>query len=163
LFLGLWLAPAAAGATILSDWSLEQVLGHADRVVLGLVVEQRAVRGARHPLTESVVRVDRVLKGEACDRLVVSQYGGRQGDVTLRIPGDPRLEVGQRVVLITRRARDGRAYLVGMSLGAFRVDGDRLVQSVDVPLLGADGQVRPPPGTRSLRLDELEAAIRRAR
>jgi hypothetical protein len=160
--IALWLAPVAAHATVLADWSLEEVVGHADRVVIGVVVEQRAERGDRYPRTETAVRVERVLRGADVERFTVTQYGGQFGDLVVRIPGDPRLRVGQRLLLITRRARDGRDYLVGMSLGVYQVVGERLRQSIDVPVLGDGGELRPPPGLRWLRLEDVEAAVRRS-
>ena len=61
---------------------------------------------------------------------------------------------------VVERARDGRNYLVAMSLGAFALDGQQAFQLVDVPLIDPDGNVRSPPGVRSMSLDRIREAVR---
>jgi hypothetical protein len=145
---------------VLADWSVEEVARRADRVDVGVVVK-RAARWERGELyTDVHLQVERTLKGKATTRLIVTQLGGRDRGEVLEVVGDARLPVGARVVLFTYAHADGRRYLVGMSLGAYRVLADgRLEQDVEASL--ARGRVLlPPPGRRATTWARIEDAAR---
>ncbi|MCC7383777.1 MAG: hypothetical protein IT384_18190 [Deltaproteobacteria bacterium] len=160
--LALLLLARPAEATVLADWSLDQVAARADLIVIGVVESKRTLAGEML-MTESVFRVERTLAGAATDRIVLSQLGGRQGDRVVEIVGDAELAIGGRFVLFTRVHADGRRYLVGMALGAYALEGERATQRIDAPLIDARGVVTPAPGVRSLPLEGLIEAIARSR
>jgi hypothetical protein len=158
------LPPAVAQATILADWSLEERARRADRIVVGVVGDARGVRAGGRVLTEIDIRVEQTLAGVHVDTFILSQLGGRWGDTIVEVIGTARLTRGARVLLFVERARDGRDYLVAMSLGAYVVDDDgRAHQRLDVPLAGPDGTVRPPPGAQSIDFGRIEEIIRATR
>lgn len=160
--LALFLAAPPAGSTLLSDWSLDQVAARADLIVIGVVESQRTVL-ADTLMTETVIRVEKTLAGSPADRIVLSQIGGRQGDRVVEVVGDASLAVGDRLLLFTRAHPDGRRYLVGMSLGAYLVEGEVATQRIDVPLITPDGQIAPAPGVRRLTLGRILEVITRSR
>ena len=159
LFCALTAVPSVARATLVADWSLSEVLENADSVVVGTVVEVRLVKDARGVWTETVVAVERQLKGKVDHRLVVSQIGGVYRGTDSRVVGDVRFAVGQRRLLATHRNRSGRRFVVGLSLGAFRIEGDRLIQSIETPLMGPGGRVQPAPGLRAASLATIESLL----
>jgi hypothetical protein len=153
----LWLGGLALG-TIVEDLSLDEVLARADSVVVATVQSQRVVDGGGIPITETTVRVERVLVGPSEATLVISQLGG--GDAY--VAGTPRFTLGSRVLLATDN-RDGRRRIIGLSLGMWVMSGERGVQSIDVPLARPGRALRPAPGRRELTLRDVEAALARVR
>lgn len=154
------LAPAAE-ATVLANWSMEEVVSRADSVVIGTIGAKRTVEGKKgRLLTETTVQVDEVLMGAPRGELVVSQLGGRRGEVVTEVAGDAKLEPGARMLLMTFEHKDGRRYIVGMALGAFRLDGEAtLVQRIDATLLDDQGKMHPAPGLRKTSLEKVRALV----
>jgi hypothetical protein len=152
---------APAWATTLLAWDLAELARRADVVVIGTVTARATSEVERTLMTDTYVRVERVLRGEPTPAVTVRQLGGKLGRRVVDVPGDAVLEVGQRYVLFTHAPGDGRTrYLMGMALGALRLEGDEGVQQVDVPLLSSTGELTPPPGARRVPLAELERVVR---
>lgn len=148
-------------ATVLADWDLNDLATRADRVVIGVIGEQRSVRVDGRLMTETLIRVERTLHGQHRPTVVVTQLGGREGDRVSEVIGTAELIAGERMLLFTYGHADGRRYLVGMALGAFFVrDGGALSRRVNVPLLTRQGATRPPPGLQRLGLKDVEAALK---
>lgn len=154
---------AAAQATVIAAWTLDEVVAHADLIVTGTVGASRGVRDAGRVLTETEIAVDQVLLGTWATPLVISQPGGKDGDIVVDVAGTVRLTPGDRVLLITALAKDRRRYIVGLSLGFYRLDGDRLSQQIEVQSAGPGGALRPAVGPRTLGLDAVNDAIARRR
>ena len=163
ILLVLWFIPTVGEATVLLDWQVDDVVAHADSVVIGTVLAQRHVTDGGRTTTETHVVVHRQLKGVFTGELRLVQLGGhdRERDRITDVVGAPVLRVGQEVLLLTQRNPDGRHTLVAMSLGVYYVDGDILWQRIDVPLLERSGALRPPPGRRAATIAEIEDAIER--
>jgi hypothetical protein len=156
---GAWVSPALA--TVLLQQSPEELLAQSDLVVLGVVEGQRSLRVAGELMTETTLGVEETLRGGAVKTLVLSQLGGREGNVVADVPGDAQLRPGERVVLITWRHRDGRRYLVGMGLGAFHVGpGGKLDQQVEVPRVARDGRLHQGPGRVTMTLEGFRRLAR---
>jgi hypothetical protein len=112
------------------------------------------------PATDYQVEVQRVLKGSVPgSTLVVRVVGARSlsgaaaSGMGLEIPGVPRLEAGQRVVLFLRPNEDGAFRLVQLSLGVFfRVEVDDRVLALrwlgDSLAIRPDGRKAQPEGLR---------------
>jgi hypothetical protein len=146
---------------MLLNWSLEDLLARADRVVIGRVASQRSVEENGRVLTESVVHVERTLLGNHSPSFVLSQLGGRKGHLVIDVVGTARLAVGQRTLFVTHEADDGRRYLVGMALGAYDMQGDRLEQVVEASLVDVNGSVSTPPSVREAFLVDVIRALPR--
>lgn len=153
--------PVAASATLILDWDIDELVARADRVVIGTVGQQRYVKANGRIVTESNILVEQTLKGRPLERFVLTQLGGRYGDIIEEVVGTARLRPGQRVLLMTRHHRDGRHTIVGLSLGAYLVDGRRLRQTIEASLVSGDGTIVGPPGERRAVIDDVVRAIER--
>jgi hypothetical protein len=159
------LLSSSAAATVLANWSLEDLVKRADLVVIGTVTAQEYVVDdkRRAVLTLSSVSVERTLMGKPVDAFTLTQLGGKAGSVVTEVMGDAQLKVGDRVLLFTFEHEDKQRYLVGMALGAWRVEGQAdapvLSQTIDSPLASMDGKLEPAPGLRTATLDDVKAAI----
>lgn len=141
-------------STVLADWDVPELVARADQIVIGTIGDQRTVSVEGGPFTETTIQIEETLLGDRAQRtLVVSQIGGTINGRRTSIDGDARLVRGRRMLLFTYRHADGRTYLVGMALGAFVVDGDRLAQTIEVD------QVSSPPSSRTRSLRELRKLI----
>lgn len=154
-----------SAATVLVNWSLEDLVKRADLVVIAKVTDQAFVvdEERRMVITETTVEVERTLMGKTQPGFVLTQLGGRAGSVVTEVMGDAHLSVGDRVLLFTFEHEDKRRYLVGMALGVWHVentaDAPILSQQIDDPLVGATGELLPAPGRRTASIDDVKAAI----
>ncbi len=130
----------------------------ADRVVQGTVVSQasRWTGDNRRIITETVIDVAEVWKGEPVKQLKVRQPGGEIGDIGQRVDGVAKFTVGEEVVLFLE-ARPGGAWLLhGMGQGKYRVerssDGKDAFAVPEV--MGEARLVDPSTGVPSVRRNE---------
>lgn len=150
---------AAAQATVVQNVSVPALAAEADRVVLGVVTDQRVRPGRQGRgliVTESDVEVlvdltPGAAPAEPAERetVVLEQLGGTLDGRTLHVSGTAHLEPGTEVVLFLisgAPAKHGAArpyYLAGLALGAFaverRLDGPSRVSRdlADLTLYGA--------------------------
>jgi hypothetical protein len=117
---------AAASGT--PKWSLEQLAGFADVVVVARV---DALSPAWDADTNGIytfvtIRVERVLKGSVPHRqIVVKQLGGRVGRIGLHVSDQADFHVGETVLLFLEvRPRDGTLYTSALWQGKWNVDVD---------------------------------------
>lgn len=123
----LLLAPALpGGAATLRALDDVQQAALADHVVVARVTGQRVEQHPRLdlPVTRTALQVEESLRGPAASELVLSQIGGTLGDVTVRVPGSPELEVGGRYVLFLEEVQ-GDLVLVALERSAYRVERSR--------------------------------------
>lgn len=156
---GLLMVAVPARATVLLDWTLEERVARADRVVVGTVISQRAVTEGELILTENTIRVERALYGKPGATLVISTLGGTIGEATMDVPGEAVLHTGERIVAIVKRNAKGRNHLVSMGMGAFTLRGEIARQTIEVPLLRGDGTMAEPPGLQITDLQRITRAI----
>jgi len=152
---------STASATVLEARTLAQLIDRADRVDIGVVESRRSLQVRDDiGLMETRVRVERTLLGAPKASLAVTQLGGEADGTATELVGDARLVPGERFLLITWLAPDGRRYLVSMGLGAFVVDGTRVSQEVDAAIQRPDGALVPGPFRRAVRVVDVERAVR---
>jgi hypothetical protein len=123
------LVPAAAIVYVMP--TDESMLSRSAVIVFGEVVAREPARSDGPVATDSIVRVEEVLKGSVSgSAIVVRQPGGvREDGVVSRIVGLPHLVVGDRVLLFLDRG-DGVYWTVELALGIFfeiDVGGQRLL------------------------------------
>ncbi|MEZ4270788.1 MAG: hypothetical protein R3C68_04960 [Myxococcota bacterium] len=160
IYMGVGAQPQAL-ATVLPPWSIEEVVSRADVGLIGVVRDTTCIRPAQHLLTEVTIDVEEVLLGRPTKPFMLTLFGGHEGSSTSEIIGSPHLEAGQRVLLLTRLGRDGRHYIVGLSLGLFVIERQTLVQTIDTPTLGSQGDLRKPYGRRAFPMERIRAALRK--
>ena len=151
-------APMWVGATVLMDWTLSERVAHSDLIVIGTIAGASTVEVDGNLMTVTDIDVESVLLGRAPARISVWQFGGERDGKVMRVVGDARLIPGARMLLLTHLYRDGRRYLVGMSMGAYLVQGHQLTGQLDAPLL-RDGEIVSGPGEQHLEVRDVVNAI----
>jgi hypothetical protein len=134
LFAALLLASSADGS-IVQGLDLEELVSHADRIVLGQVLfSESFVQPDGKIGTWHRIAVERELgRGHAPDEseVIVETLGGQLGNLGMRVEGEPSFSVGERVLVFMR---DGGPYTafrpVGMGQGVMRVRTEQGVETV---------------------------------
>lgn len=110
------------------------------------VAADDAARG--HILTRTSIKVEEILAGDAPPDLTVIQTGGTVGNRTLHVPGDARLEHGERCVLFLRQV-DGAWSLTALEQSKYGLEDSVFGERLRRPHLGglftydADGALVP--------------------
>lgn len=132
--LAAWLFASPANGSIVQGLELEELVAHADRIVLGRVLLSESFERPDGQLgTWYRIGVQRELRGSAPDEseVIVETLGGQVGDVSMRVEGEPSFSVGERVLVFIR---DGGPYTafrpVGMGQGVMRVRTEQGVETV---------------------------------
>jgi hypothetical protein len=162
--------PASATTMLRAD--LPELAQSADTIVHGTVrrVESRWSGDGRRIVTDVEIQVTESLKGQAGGSVVVTQPGGRVGDIGQSVSGLASFTPGEEVVLFLER-RGAQAFRVaGMAQGKYQVqrsaEGTRALAvpepTGDVLLLDPDTRQPTSSTQRSLPLTELKASFRTA-
>jgi hypothetical protein len=162
----------AASATTMLRADLPELAQTSDAIVHGTVrrVESRWSGDGRRIITDVEIQVTEALKGQAGGTVLVTQPGGRVGDIGQRVSGLATFTPGEEVVVFLER-RGKQAFRVsGMVQGKYQVQRSEDGKSVmavpeptgDVLLLDRDSRQPTASSQRSLSLPELKAAIRTA-
>ncbi|KFA90234.1 hypothetical protein [Archangium violaceum] len=162
----------AASATTMLRADLPELAQASDAIVHGTVrrVESRWSGDGRRIITDVEIQVTDALKGQAGGTVLVSQPGGRVGDIGQRVSGLATFTPGEEVVVFLEQ-HGKRAFRVsGMVQGKYQVQRSEDGKSAmavpeptgDVLLLDRDSRQPTPSSQRSMSLPELKAAIRTA-
>ena len=123
-----------ANASIVQGLELEELVAHADRIVLGRVLFSESFERPNGQFgTWHRISVEREIRGQAPDEqeVMVETLGGQIGDIAMRVEGEPSFTVGERVLVFIR---DGGPYTafrpVGMGQGVMRVRTEQGVETV---------------------------------
>jgi len=171
LVLGAGLETAPARATLARGLTVRELVLHSARGVVVTPLEARcewATFGRSEVIvTESRVRVEEALLGDAPAELLVRVLGGSVGEVGMRVDGQAELPLAKPCVLFLTAPERERAFVVGAAQGHYPLTVaehaiQRLRASPRLPrLVQADGSaVRALSG---LTLGEARDLVRRAR
>lgn len=169
LILLIFLLAAAASATTVVPMSVEDLTRAASHVVQVRVLESWSAWNPQRTLiyTYSRVQVERALKGQPADTMVVKQLGGSAGGYTQKVAGVRQFQPGEEALLFLRPsiAGDGTMAIVGLMQGNFRIAqtaSGQMVASNGMPDVHAvqNGRVAAYGGT-VMTLDALTARIQR--
>jgi hypothetical protein len=123
-----------ANASIVQGLELQELVAHADRIILGRVLFSESFRRPDGQLgTWHRIAVEREVRGHEPDEqeVMLETLGGRIGDVAMRVEGEPSFTVGERVLVFIH---DGGPYTafrpVGMGQGVMRVRTEQGVETV---------------------------------
>jgi hypothetical protein len=119
-------APAALRGTVLIPIEFRELVAVSSTIVHGHIVDVRAewVDGRRAIETLLTIDAEAYYKGRGDEALTVRVPGGQIGRFRTIVVGAPEFRSGDEVVLFLRD-NEGRASIVGLSQGAFRVAPDR--------------------------------------
>src|SRR5687768_8027624 len=95
----LFLVAALADATTIVMPDDEQLIGKTPVIVEGRAVSSAAIEADGRIWTETVVAVDRALKGTTEETIVVREIGGELNGRITKIFGTPEFKDGERVLL----------------------------------------------------------------
>lgn len=144
----LLMVASAASATTIVMPADEQLIAKAPLIVDGTVVSTQPVERDGRIWTETVVSVDRTLKGAAEQTITIREIGGELGERITRVFGTPEFTAGAQVLLFLDRNPHGGYRTVDLFVGKFSraemMDGRQLWLRNDaadrVTLLDADFQ-----------------------
>lgn len=129
-----------AEGSIVKGLELEELVAHADRIVLGRVLFSESFRRSDGTLgTWHRIGVERDVRGGAMDdsEVIVETMGGRIGEIGMRVEGEPSFAIGERVVVFIRGGGPYTAFrAVGMAQGVMRV---RMKQGVETVTQSREG------------------------
>lgn len=110
-------------------------------------------------VTRTSIAVSEVLYGEAPSQVEIRQIGGSLDGVTVYVPGDARLEPGERCVLFLRKV-DGRWFLTAMEQSMYLLQHDgRLGETMHRTLHGGLYR-RGPDGRLAEHVEPAERPVR---
>jgi len=134
ILLAVLVVASPANGSVVQALELQELVAHADRIVLGRVLFSESFQSPNGQLgTWHRIAVERELRGSAPDEqeVIVETLGGQIGDIAMRVEGEPSFTVGERVLVFMR---DGGPYTafrpVGMGQGVMRVRTEQGVETV---------------------------------
>jgi hypothetical protein len=170
-FLLLFPVSRAAASTVVA-MNLDQMSERAETIFLGRVTGTRADWNAERTRIYTYVtfEVERYLKGGGDSKVAtVRLLGGRVGAYLAMVPGTPRFDAGEEVLLFCAGGGARIPTVLGMSLGKFTVvtdsSGEKILKRDISGLMLAnyrtDSRKPGDPVTR-YRLEDVESRIREA-
>jgi hypothetical protein len=162
--------PAAqASASTVVAMSLDQMTERAESIFLGRVTGTRADWNAERTriYTYVTLEVDRYLKGGSPSKVATVRFlGGRVGAFMAMVPGSPRFEVGEEVLLFCAGGGARIPTVLGLSLGKFSIAtdarGDKILKRDISGLMLANHRTdarKPGDPVSRYRLAEVESRI----
>jgi len=169
----LLLLPATQGAaSTVVAMTLEQMSERAESIFLGRVTGTRADWNAERTriYTYVTLEVDRYLKGGSDSKVAtVRLLGGRVGPYLAMVPGTPRFDMGEEVLLFCAGSGARVPTVLGMSLGKFTIvadaSGEKIVKRDISGLMLANHRTdarKPGDPVTRYRLSEVESRIQGA-
>ena len=175
LFFSVLLLGLSASATSMLRVDLPELSRSADVIVHGTVrrLESRWSGDGRLIVTDVEIQVTEALKGEAPGTLVITQPGGRVGDIGQRVNGLATFAPAEEVVVFLTRQGSRDFRVAGMAQGKYQVLRSAgtagKVEALAVPestadTLLVDAATHAPTASsqQSLPLAQLKTAIRAA-
>ncbi|PTL77400.1 hypothetical protein [Vitiosangium sp. GDMCC 1.1324] len=160
--------PASATTMLRAD--LPELTQTADAIVHGTVrrVESRWSGDGRRIVTDVEIQVTEALKGQAGGTVLVTQPGGRVGDIGQVVSGLASFSPGEEVVVFLERRGSQSFRVSGMAQGKYKVQRSEDGKSAmavpepigDTLLLDPDTRQATSSSHRTLSLSELKASIR---
>ena len=168
----LFLASAAANATVLRAIAFEEKVDRADAILLGRCIAQTSHFDATRDwiLTRSTFRVEKTMKGLPAQEITIVTPGGTAGNVAQEVIGIPKFRKGDENLLFVRHSSAGPTVLY-FEQGAYRVQedgrGERVVRPMlSTPIVAGNGRgttivPEPPRNLRDFERDVVETVRRR--
>ncbi|AWV90483.1 hypothetical protein DN745_14555 [Bradymonas sediminis] len=115
------LIASTASATVMKYVGLEELIEISDIIVEGSVAEQKVYfdEAQGRVVTDTTFKVKRNFMGKADDTVTIQQWKGTHKGITSQIPGDPKFEKGESVIVFLHRGADGVVALSAMAQSKF--------------------------------------------
>jgi hypothetical protein len=121
-----------ARATTVDAPTLRQMVGRADRIFVGEVIDVRSYRTGTSIHTDVTFRTSEVIKGRASAIVLLTFLGGTVGDDTLEVTGMPRFLAGEEQVVFSLDGERHMSPIVGVWHGRVRVARDPVTRTARV-------------------------------
>lgn len=159
------LALPVASWAVMEGFSIEELAGRSDLVVLGDVesVTSGWSEDGKTIFTTAIVVVAEVIKGQSVRRRIGVEYpGGEVGEIGLRVSDEPGMAKGEKVLLFLKRVIgtseiDKHAF-VGKGQGKYSIGPDGIARKKGFSLAGDTKPI-----DAEIPIDTLIDKIRRAR
>jgi len=101
---------------------LKDILNRSEAVVRGVVreVESRYNEERTKIFTYTLIEVKETINGKTPPVITVQTYGGRVGDINMKVPGMPEFKKGEEVLLFVKKVEDFY-HIVGMIQGKYSI------------------------------------------
>ncbi|RYZ37598.1 MAG: hypothetical protein EOO71_27375 [Myxococcaceae bacterium] len=172
LVLAALLGGLPAGATTMLRADLPQMAQASDAVVQGVVrrVQSRWSGDNRRIVTDVEIEVTESLKGTSGGTVLVTQPGGRVGDIGQVVSGLATFSEGEEVVVFLEKKGAAAFQLAGMAQGKYQVQrSDAKTGAMAVPASTGDAVLIDPQtrqetesSAKPVTLAQLKSAIRAA-
>jgi hypothetical protein len=158
------------GATTMLRADLPQMAQTSDTVVQGVVrrVQSRWSGDNRRIVTDVEIQVTEALKGQPGGTVVVTQPGGRVGDIGQVVSGLASFSEGEEVVVFLEKRGAAAFQLSGMAQGKYQVQrtgpGAMAVPAStgDAVLIDPKTRQETVSNAKPVTLEQLKAAVRAA-
>ncbi len=160
VLLGLWLSQPALA--MLWPLNLEDLTRQAEMILTGHVVDLKSERDDKQGMiyTYATIAVDRTLKGEQREQVVVQVPGGEVGQLGLWVSDTPEFAVGQQVLLFL--AGKDNLQPVGWQQGKYTIQDGVLLENERAlsDVLRVISKIVKQSGSRSPALSEADLDMR---
>lgn len=144
------LSATSARATVYVATDFPTLVAEARAIVVGRVValESRWTDGRHGIETLVTVEVEQSLKGDPGTSVTLRTPGGQMGPYLSIMPGAPRFNEGDEVVLFLTGDGPALPHVLGLAQGVFRIAVDAAGRRVVVPEMLAAASLTPTPVVR---------------
>lgn len=164
--LALALAAAPAAASTFLYVSQAELVGQADAVVQGRIVEVHSFWNAERTaiLTEATLEVEDTVVGAAPAFVNLRTFGGQVGSYRVEAHGFPTFQLGERMLVFLEPDQDGARKVLGYLQGQFRIQGEP-GREMAMPAFATGARVLRPDGSeapapRPMPLAQLKQQLR---
>lgn len=118
------LLPIAYASTLVY-LETEDLVKRSEAIIRGKVrdIESRYNEERTKIFTYTIVEVSETIKGNVPPVITIETYGGRVGDINMKVPGMPEFTKGEEVLLFLKKS-ENLWHITGMIQGKFRIERD---------------------------------------
>jgi hypothetical protein len=126
------LISSTASATTIVKLDLPQLVRESDSIVQGRIDNVYSQWDAQLKVifTYVSVHIDDPLKGQPRQSVLIRQLGGKVGALNMSIPGMPRFNNGDEVIVFLKGNPEGTYHVVGLNQGKYEVIDDFAISNV---------------------------------
>ncbi|MBI4475103.1 MAG: hypothetical protein HY646_20720 [Acidobacteria bacterium] len=119
-------------ATTVTRMDLPELVKTAETIVQGRVEQVYSQWDAdlRVVFTYISINVDDPLKGERRRSVLIRQPGGKIGSFNMLVPGMPKFQTGDDVIVFLKSGMEGTYWVVGLSQGKYEIVDNYAVANV---------------------------------
>jgi len=156
-----------AYATTMIPLRIEELIDNSSLIIIGEVLSIEAYEDQNNGIIHREVSVIplEILKGKVLPNtpIVVDVLGGTIGERTVKVPGSPEFEIGEKVLLFLRDYKDGKKWVRGLGQGKFSLvetpEGVVAMRNIeDIFFVSREGELIDIKS--SYRLEELKNLIK---